>query len=165
MQQFIENYEWLIKFVPVVAITLGVWQIYCTRRKAKWGKITTSCRYSLNIKYEGDRVAQTAPAYIEVEASNLGPGEVTISALIGKYKDGSTSSIPLGGFKGSLGMGDSLKRTIMPLEENGKKFDGFYNENNSELVDLWFEDTYGRKHKLKNVKNYLKEICKFEKPN
>ena len=37
------------------------------------------------------------------------------------------------------------------MDKQGGQFDGFYNEAGNELVDVWFEDTFGRKHKLKGV--------------
>lgn len=165
MHQFVTNYEWLLKLAPIVIIALIIWPIYHTRRKAKWGKVKTSCDYALNTKREGNRFSQTAPAFIVAEASNFGPGEVTISALKGKYRDGSISNIAIREINMSLGIGHQLERIIMPIEENGGKFDGFYNENGSVLVNVWFEDTYGRVHKLNNAKKYLQEIYKSGQMN
>ena len=43
----------------------------------------------------------------------------------------------------------------MPIDQPGQQYDGFYNEAGIELVDMWFEDSFGRKHKLKRVRKYL----------
>lgn len=161
MEQLVTDYEWLLKLAPIVIIALGILQIYRTRRKAKWGKVKTSCKYASNTKREGGRIVQTGPASLVAEVTNYGPGEVTILALKGKYKDGSTNNITLRKSNKCLGIGDRLERTIMPMDEIGGIYDGFYSENGSELVNLWFEDTYGRIHKLSGVRKYLRKIGKL----
>jgi hypothetical protein len=94
-----------------------------------------------------------------VEAVNYGPGEVTILALKGQYTDGSVSNISLRTTDPKLSrQGDRLARIIMPMNQSNGQYDGFYNEAGIELVDMWFEDTFGRKHKLKRVRKHLRTL-------
>lgn len=137
---------------------LVIWQIFRTRRSAKWGKIKTSCIFTPNTGRNGDRIVQTGPASLLVEVVNHGPGEVTILALKGSYKDGSVHDITLRTSDKKLGQGGRLARTIMPMDQLGGQFDGFYNEDGSQLVDIWFEDTFGRRHILKRAKKYLRTM-------
>ena len=158
MEQLVTDYEWLLKLTPIVIIVLGIWTIYRTRRKAKWGKVKTLCKYDSNTKREDDRLVQTGPASLLTEVTNYGPGEVTILALRGKYRDGSKNNIALRKSNIRLGVGDRLDRAIMPFDKIGGMYDGFYSENGSELVNLWFEDTYGRKHRLNGARKYLRKM-------
>jgi hypothetical protein len=93
-----------------------------------------------------------------VEAVNHGAGEVTILALKGRYRDGSVSDITLRTTDQKLRQGDRLARAIMPIDQPGGQYDGFFNEAGIELVDMWFEDTFGRKHKLSRAKKYLRTM-------
>jgi hypothetical protein len=93
-----------------------------------------------------------------VEAVNYGAGDVTIFALKGRYRDGSVSDIALRTTDRKLRQGDRLARAIMPIDQLGEQYDGFYNEAGTELVDMWFEDTFGRKHKVKRVRKYLRTM-------
>ena len=142
----------------MAGLVLVIWQIYRTRRKARWGKVKTSCVFTPNTWRNGDRIVQTGPASLLVEVVNHGPGEFTILALRGNYKDGSVYDITLQTPEERLGQGDRLARAIMPIDQLGGQFDGFYNEKGIELVDIWFEDTFGRKHRLKHVKKHLRAM-------
>ena len=93
-----------------------------------------------------------------MEVVNHGPGEVKILVLKGKYKDGSVHDITLQTSDKKLGQGDRLARVIMPIDQLGEQFDGFYNEDGIELVDIWFEDTFGRRHTLKHAKKHLRTM-------
>ena len=137
---------------------LVIWQIFRTRRRARWGKVKTSCIFTPNTRRNGDRIVQTGPASLLVEVVNHGPGEVTILVLKGSYKDGSVHNITLRTSEKKLGQGDRLARAIMPIDQLGEQFDGFYNEDGIELVDIWFEDTFGRRHILKRAKKYLQTM-------
>lgn len=141
-----------------MSIVLEIWQIFRTRRKAQWGKVKTFCLFTSNTEQNGVRVVQTGPPSLLLEAVNYGPGEVTILALKGRYRDGSVSAISLGTPGLILRQGDRLARTIMPIDQPSGQYDGFYNEDGIELVDIWFEDTFGRKHKLKRVRKYLRAM-------
>ena len=109
----------------------------------------------------GVRFAQAGPASLLVEAVNRGPKEVTILTLKGRYRDGSLSDINLQTTEQKLRQGDRLARAIMPIDKPGGQYDGFYNEAGIELEDLWFEDTFGRKHKLKHARKYLRAMGKL----
>jgi hypothetical protein len=137
---------------------LVIWQIFRTRRRARWGKVKTYCIFTPNTGLHGDRIVQTGPASLLVEAVNHGPGEVTILALKGSYKDGSVHDITLRTSDKKLGQGGRLARAIMTMSPLGEQFDGFYNEDGNELVDIWFEDTFGRRHILKRAKRYLRKM-------
>ncbi|MHA1861002.1 MAG: hypothetical protein ACTSVM_01725 [Candidatus Ranarchaeia archaeon] len=93
-----------------------------------------------------------------VEVVNHGPGEITILALKGSYKDGSVHDITLRTSDKKLGQGGRIARAIMPMDQLGEQFDGFYNEDGIELLDVWFEDTFGRRHILKRAKKYLRTM-------
>ncbi len=136
MEQLVTDHDWLLKLAPIVIIVLVIWQIYRTRRKARWGKVKTLCKSTSNTKQEGGRIVQTGPPCLLVEVTNRGPGEVTILALRGRYRDGSKSNVALHKSNKKLGVGDRLERTIMPIAEIGGMYDGFYSENGSELVTL-----------------------------
>jgi hypothetical protein len=157
MRQIIETQAWLLGLVPLASFALAVWQFLRTRRRARWGKIKTSCLFTPNTRQDGDHIVQRGPVSLVVEAINQGPGEVTIRALKGQYKDGSIQDIALR-VDTKLKQGDLLAKAIMPLDAPGGIYDGFYNDAGVELVDLWFEDTFGRKHKLKNVRKHLTEM-------
>ena len=118
----------------------------------------TSCLFTPNTRREGAVIVHTGPASLLVEAVNHGPGEVTIRALKGRYKDGKLCDIDLRTTERKLMQGDRIARAIMPLDRTGGLYDGLYNEKGFELVDIWFEDTFGRKHKLKRVRKYLRAI-------
>jgi len=160
MELFIKILDWLLKYSSLLAIALSIWAIYRTRRTARWGKVKTSCRYESNLSKEVSRLVQSGPAALLVEITNIGPEEINILSLKGKYRDGSKNCIPLRDLKTKLGVSERLKRSILPIDEAGGAYDGFQNENEAELVDLWFEDTYGRKHKLRGVKKYLRKMRK-----
>ncbi len=96
-----------------------------------------------------------------VEAVNHGPGEVTILSLKGSYKDGSVHDITLQNSDKKLGQGDRMARAIMPIDQSGEQYDGIYNKDGIELVDIRFEDTFGRKHKLKHAKKHLRIMRKM----
>jgi hypothetical protein len=96
-----------------------------------------------------------------LEAVNHGPEEVTIIALKGRYRDGSVNDIALRTTAEKLRQGDRLTRVIMPIDQPGGQNDGFYNEAGTELVDIWFEDTFGRRHKLRHARKYLRTMGKL----
>lgn len=85
MEQIVEKYSWFLKLLPLIAVIIGIWQLYRTRRKAGWGKIQTICTFMPNTKIEGNQIQQTGPVSLLVEAVNHGPEEVTIAALKGRY--------------------------------------------------------------------------------
>jgi hypothetical protein len=142
----------------LAGLALAIWQIIRSRRKARWGKVKTSCVFTSNRERNGDHIVQTGPASLLVEAVNHGPGEITILSLKGSYKDGSVHDIILQNSGKKLGQGDRLARVIMPIDQFGGQFEGFYNKDGIELVDIWFEDTFGRKHRLKHAKKYLRAM-------
>ena len=158
MGQFVKTYAWLLSLVPVGMLVLAVFQFLRTRRKAGWGKVKTSCLFTPNTRHDGGRIVQTGPASLVVEAVNHGAGEVTIRTLKGRYRDGDVRDITLPIEDKKLKQGDRLARAIMPFDVLGEQYDGFYSEAGIELVDMWFEDTFGRKHKLKGVKKYLRAM-------
>jgi hypothetical protein len=157
MAQFIGSSPWLLSLVPLAGLVLTVWQILRTRRSARWGKVNTLCQLTTNTKRNGDLIVQAGPASLLVEVVNYGPGEVTIHALKGRYRDGSIGEISLRATDQKLRQqGDRLARSIIPIDRG--QYDGFYNEAGIELVDIWFEDTFGRKHKLKHVRKHLRTL-------
>ncbi len=162
MELMIKILDFLLKYSSLLAIALSIWALYRTRRKARWGIVKTSCAYESNLSKESRGTVQTGPASLLVEISNLGPEEINILSLRGKYRDGSKNSISLRDLNTKLGVSERLERAIMPFDEVGGAYDGFRNENGAELVNLWFEDTYGRKHKLRSVKKYLRKMRKNE---
>lgn len=152
-----ETHAWLLSLVPLAGLGVAVWKLLCTRRKAGWGKVKTSCVFTPNTRQEGDHYVQSGPVSLVVEAVNHGPGEVTIRTLKGQYEDGSVHDITLRGDV-KLKQGNRLAKAIMPLDVRSGIYDGFYNDVGAELVDLWFEDTFGRKHKLKDARKHLTEM-------
>jgi hypothetical protein len=114
MEQFVKTYAWLLSLVPLAGIMIGIWQILRTRRKARWGKVKTSCSFTPNTAHNGLCVAQAGPASLLVEAVNHGPEEVTVLALKGRYSDGSVSDITLHTVQ-KLRQSDRLARAIMPI--------------------------------------------------
>ena len=82
-------------------------------------------------------------------------------SLKGKYGDGSVHDIKLRNTDKKLGQGDRLARIIMAIAQLGEQYDGFFNEDGTELVDMWFEDTFGRRHRLKRAKKYLRTMQKM----
>ncbi len=157
-EQYIKTYAWLLSLIPLAMLALGIWQIIRTRRKSRWGKVKTSCVFTANMERNSDHIVQTGPESLLVEAVNHGPGEVTILSLKGRYKDGSIHDITLQNSERKLRQGDRIARAIMPIEQLGGQFDGFFNQDGMELVDIWFEDTFGRKHKLKHAKRFLQAM-------
>jgi len=163
MEQCITTYaRRLLSLVPLAGLLIGgIWKIYRTRREAQWGKLKTFCVLTPNSIRNGARIEQTGPASLLVEAVNHGTGEVTIFALKGRYKDGSVSDITLQTTDKKLRQGDRLARAIMPMDQSNEQYAGFCNEAGSELFDMWFEDTFGRKHPIKNVKKHLMTLCEM----
>ena len=97
---------------------------------------------------------EDSPAYITVSAVNHGRRPIILTWLGGYYKDGNWEATGLGKNKIGLRLGENER-----FEETiDSAHNILYNQTESRITDLWFEDTLGRRYKVKNAKKDLKLI-------
>ncbi len=94
------------------------------------------------------------PAYITVSAVNHGRRPIILTWLGGYYKDGNWEATQLGNDRMGLRLGENER-----FEETIRSDHHIlYNQTESRITDLWFEDTLGRRYKVKNAKKHLNLI-------
>lgn len=95
------------------------------------------------------------PASMRVEAVNIGRRPVILTLFGGYYENGCWSAVHIGDYKRGV-----------RLEENERfreNIDGlhhmlFYPETGAAVTDLWFEDTLGRRYRVRGAKKNLKRF-------
>lgn len=90
---------------------------------------------------------------MEVKARNYGRRPVILTALWSESSSGDAWCTDLENWAVRLGENDRFEITIEAYDTSTvSPMDG------EEAVDLWFEDTLGRRYKIKNAKQHLKKL-------
>jgi hypothetical protein len=97
------------------------------------------------------------PASMEVEAVNVGRRPVILRLVGGYYEDGGWNSQYIGD-----------RKTGVRLEENERfseniddlRYMVIDHETGVAVTDLWFEDTLGRRYRVKGAKKHLEQFFK-----
>lgn|SRR5690349_12700693 len=97
------------------------------------------------------------PALIRVEAVNVGRRPVLLRLFGGYYKNGSWS----GTYIGNSTTGHRLaENEIFSEDIDDVHHMLFDHESGTNIVDLWFEDTLGRRYRVKGAKKHLQQFFK-----
>src|SRR6266436_203467 len=100
------------------------------------------------------------PASMQVEAINLGRRTVILTLLSGEYEDGHTGGTYIGDYKKGIRLSENETFTEDVDQMHNLVFD---HRNGVALVDLWFEDTPGRRYPVKGAKRDLDRLFKNER--
>jgi hypothetical protein len=95
---------------------------------------------------------EQSEARMVVRAVNRGRRPIILTMLGGYYEDGSWQGTHLGEHPVGLRLAENER-----FEETiGSEHHILYNIHESRITDLWFEDTLGRRYKVKGAKKHLK---------
>jgi hypothetical protein len=94
---------------------------------------------------------------MRVEAINIGRRPVILTHFGGYYEDGQWRGTYIGDHKTGVRLGESEKFSEDINDLHHMLFD---NETGSAVTDLWFEDTLGRRYRVKGARNHLKQFFK-----
>jgi len=127
----------------LISISSLTWSIHIGRRDR--GKLKATSKFY-----------QPAPGYgspyLKVKAVNHGRRPVILTMLGSDFSDGSSSTMVLKNHALRLGENEAY-------EEDLRVADGCtMTEEGEEAIDLWFEDTLGRRHKVENAKENLRKL-------
>ena len=145
-------------YLPIIAIIISVISLSVSIFLA-WrdrARLKTSCN------------AYTHPdtgeySYIKIMAVNCGRRPITLRYIWGKYLNNNEGGYELPLKKTLLNEGDFFEKSI-------GKFDGmmmFIDDNSEayeELIELFFEDTKGKKYKIKNSKEMILKVINSKQP-
>ncbi len=92
--------------------------------------------------------------YLQLKAVNHGRRPVILTMLWVHWSDGTMSGKYLNGNGVRLGENEEYKKNFDANDKNEVSDEGEYKE----AIDLWFEDTLGRKYKIYNIDKQLKKI-------
>ena len=90
--------------------------------------------------------------HLQVKAVNCGRRPVILSMFGKDYSDGSWGGSYIEEKEGRLAENEKYEITIRAGDSDTMSPDG------EEAVDFWFEDTLGRRYKVKNAKENLKKL-------
>jgi len=90
--------------------------------------------------------------YLQVKAVNYGRRLAILSMFGADYSDGSWGGSYIEKKVGRLAENEKYEITIRAGDSDTMSPDG------EEAVDFWFEDTLGRRYKVKNAKENLKKL-------
>ncbi len=136
----------------LISLISFVWAIHVGNRDRAKLKATSTF-------YEPESPEDGVP-YLEVKVMNYGRRPVILTGIGAKYLSSESAWISLEKKAVRLGENDKFEifinagdcYTVDPLD--GKK-----------AIDLWFEDTLGRRYKIKSVKKHLKRLWTKTKKN
>lgn len=138
-----------ISAIIIACISL-FWSIYLGYRDR--GNIkATSKIYYIELASYSEKPSKKIPN-LKIKAVNCGRRPVILSMLGNDYSDGSWG-------------GSYIEKEVGHLAEN-EKYEKTFNAGDSDMmspegeiaVDFWFEDTLGRRYKVKNAKENLKKL-------
>ncbi len=92
--------------------------------------------------------------YLQLKAVNHGRRPVILTMLRKKWSNGTVSGEYLANNGVRLGENEEYKKTFDIHDKNEVSEDG----EEREAMDLWFEDTLGRKYRIKDIENKLKNL-------
>ena len=131
-----------ISAIIIACISLA-WSIYLGYRDRGNIKATSKIYYSgPDSKY----------FHLQVKAVNCGRRPVILSMFGKDYSDGSWGGSYIEEKEGRLAENEKYEITIRAGDSHTMSPDG------EEAVDFWFEDTLGRRYKVKNAKENLKKL-------
>jgi len=127
----------------IIAFISLFWSIYLGYRDRGSIKATSKISYSgPDSKY----------FHLQVKAVNCGRRPVILSMFGKDYSDGSWGGSYIEEKEGRLAENEKYEITIRAGDSDTMSPDG------EEAVDFWFEDTLGRRYKVKNAKENLKKL-------
>jgi len=130
-------------FAILISCISLVWTIYVGYRDRGNIKATSKISYSgPDSKY----------FHLQVKAVNYGRRAVILSMFGVDYSDGSWGGSYIEEKEGRLAENEKYEITIRAGDSNTMSPDGEI------AVDFWFEDTLGRRYKVKNAKENLKKL-------
>lgn len=141
-------------YLSVCAISVSlislVWTIHIGRRDR--GKLKASS----TLYYSG---LNSGVQHLEIKAVNHGRWPIILTMLGSDFPDGSWKGTHLE--KGGVGLGENEA-----FKEHIRAGDNYsISDEGEEAIDLWFEDTLGRRYRVKNAKGNLEKIWSQHKKN
>lgn len=127
----------------IIAFISLFWSIYLGYRDRGNIKATSE------ISYNGP---DSKYFHLQVKAVNCGRRPVILSMFGKDYSDGSWGGSYIEEKEGRLAENEKYEITIRAGDSDTMSPDG------EEAVDFWFEDTLGRRYKVKNAKENLKKL-------
>ena len=138
-----------ISAIIIACISL-FWSIYLGYRDR--GNIkATSKIYYIELASYSEKPSKKIPN-LKIKAVNCGRRPVILSMFGKDYSDGSWGGSYIEEKEGRLAENEKYEITIRAGDSDTMSPDG------EEAVDFWFEDTLGRRYKVKNAKENLKKI-------
>jgi len=128
--------------IIIACISLG-WQIYLGHRDR--GNIKATSK----IFYDGPG---SKYFHLQVKAVNYGRRPVILSIFGADYSNDAGSGTYIEKENSRLTENEKYEITIRAGDSNTMSPDG------EEAIDFWFEDTLGRRYKVKNAKENLKKL-------
>jgi len=134
----------------IIACISLFWSIYLGYRDR--GNIkATSKIYYIDITSYSEKPSKKI-SNLKIKAVNCGRRPVILSMFGADYSDGSWGGSYIEKEVGHLAENEKYEKTIRAGDSDTMSTDG------EEAVDFWFEDTLGRRYKVKNAKENLKKL-------
>lgn len=92
-----------------------------------------------------------------VEAVNAGRRPVILTVFGGYYENGQSRGTYIGDYKTGVQLGENEKFSENIDALHHMLFD---QETGAAVTDLWFQDTLGRRHRVKGAKKHLQRLLK-----
>ncbi len=125
----------------IISLCSLAWSIHIGRRDR--GKLRTTCKlYSTESNYR----------HLEVKAVNQGRRTVILAMFGANFPDGSWNGTHLEKPGIRVSENEAFTLSIKVGDHNILSPEG------EEAIDLWFEDTLGRRYKVKNAKDNLRKL-------
>ena len=134
----------------IIACISLFWSIYLGHRDRGNIKATSKICYTDIASYS--EKPPTRYSYLEIKAVNCGRRPVILSMLGTDYSDGSWGDTLIEKEGGHLGENEEYKKTVNAGDSD------MISSKGKITVDFWFEDTLGRRYKVKNAKENLKNF-------
>ena len=123
------------------------WAIHIGRRDR--GKLKTSSRLRrFGLGPEDEEYEE----YLEVKAVNCGRRPIILTMLGADFPNGGWIGGHIKDGMLRLAENEAFTKDIRPGDPDTMPFEG------EEVIDLWFEDTLGRRYKVKDAKKNLKKL-------
>jgi hypothetical protein len=141
-------------YLSILAILIScislIWSIYVGYRDRGNIKATSEISY-IEITSYSEKPSKIIPN-LKIKAVNCGRRPVILSMLGSIYSDGSWGGSYIEKEVGRLAENEKYEKTFSTGDSDIMSPDG------EEVVDFWFEDTLGRRYKVKNAKENLKKL-------
>ena len=141
-------------YLSILAILIScislIWSIYVGCRDSGNIKATSEIYYFDMTGYS-EKPSVEIP-YLKIKAVNCGRRPVILSMFGADYSNGSWGGSYIEKEVGHLAENEKYEKTFNAGDSDTMSPDG------EEAVDFWFEDTLGRRYKVKNAKENLKKL-------